>query len=306
MVEIGGKIWDNTNIATGQGEKMAQLTGFITEDGFFRIVMAETTELANYLREIHSFSYPVMNAVSRFISGAALLSSSLKGGDVIGVYLNCSGPLEGIRVEVNAIGQLKGFALQPQAGIDEIDSDYVMPLPQLIGEGILTVSRIMETGRTPFSGTVQVEGDALAIGFSRYLMDSEQVRSAVLISHFLESDGRAKASAGMLVQALPGAPDDKLEEMESEIRGFPPFSQIILELDTADQTIPLLFARFKVRRLFQRPLTFHCSCSREKVVRILKSLPREDLENVRQADGFFHVNCDYCRTEYRVSEEQLQ
>lgn len=284
---------------------MDQLTGFLTEDGHFRIVMAETRDLSDYLRIIHHFSYPVMNAVSRFVTGAALLSSNLKGNDVVGVYLNCSGPLAGMRVEANATGKLKAFALQPQAGVDEIDSSYVMPLGQLIGQGTLTVSKIMEAGRTPFTGTVQVEGDRLAIGFSRYLMDSEQVHSAVMISNYLTPDGHDDASAGILVQALPGATENELATIENEIQGFPPFSDVILEVDNADQAVPMLFSRYKPARLFQRPLKFHCSCSREKVIRVLNSLSSEDMEDARLSDGLFHVNCDYCRTEYIIRPKEL-
>ncbi len=283
---------------------MDRLTGFLTDDGHFRIVMAETRELSDYMRTIHHFSYPVMNAMSRFLTGAVLLSSSLKGKDVVGVYLNCSGPLAGMRVEANATGQLKAFALQPQAGVDEIDSSYVMPLGQLIGEGTLTVSKIMEAGRTPFTGTVQVEGDRLAIGFSRYLRDSEQTQSAVLISNFLTPEGNAKASAGILVQALPGS-EDELAAIEKEIQGFPPFSDVIMEVDNADQAVQMLFPRYKPSRLFQRPLEFHCSCSRGKVIRVLSSLSPGDMEDARQSDGLFHVNCDYCRTEYIIRPEEL-
>ena len=284
---------------------MDRLTGFLTEDGHFRIVMAETRELSDYMRTIHHFSYPVVNAMSRFLTGAVLLSSNLKGKDVVGVYLNCSGPLAGMRVEANATGQLKAFALQPQAGVDEMDSSYVMPLGQLIGEGTLTVSKIMEAGRTPFTGTVQVEGDRLAIGFSRYLRDSEQTQSAVLISNFLTPEGHAKASAGILVQALPGASGDDLAAIEKEIQGFPPFSDVVMEVDNADQAVQMLFPRYKPSRLFQRPLKFHCSCSRGKVIRVLSSLSPGDMEDARQSDGLFHVNCDYCRTEYIIRPEEL-
>ncbi len=283
---------------------MDRLTGFLTEGGHFRIVMAETADISNNLKKIHYLSYPVMNAMSRFLTGAVLLSSNLKGKDVVGVYLNCSGPLAGMRVEANATGQLKALALQPQAGVDEIDSSYVRPLGQLIGEGTLTVSKIMEVGRTPFTGTVQVEGDRLAIGFSRYLRDSEQTQSAVLISNFLTPEGHAKASAGILVQALPGS-EDELAAIEKEIQGFPPFSDVIMEVDNADQAVQMLFPRYKPSRLFQRPLEFHCSCSRGKVIRVLSSLSPGDREDARQSDGLFHVNCDYCRTEYIIRPEEL-
>ncbi len=285
---------------------MDRIKGFISEDGLFRIVAARTKDMSNHLSEIHHFSFPVMNAMSRFITGAILLSSNLKGNDTLGVYLNCSGPLAGMRSESNATGQLKAFAIEPQAGVDETDPSYGMDLGQLIGAGTLTVTKTLSGGQRPFTGTVQIEGDKLAIGFSRYLMNSDQIHSAIMISNLVSPDGTVKTSAGMLIQALPGASGDDLSTMEKEIQTFPPFSEVVQEVDDCEQAVRMLFGRFNPAPVFERSLDLHCSCSMDKVVRVLKSLAADDLEDVRQEDGFFRVTCDYCKTEYPVRLDEMR
>lgn len=283
----------------------SSLTGFLTADGSFRVIVADTADLANHVSRRHGFSYRVADAMSRFLTGSALLSSNLKEQDVMGTYLESNGAVEGLRVEINAVGQAKAYALNPEAGVDEIDDQYVMDLPELIGSGKLTVTRILKVAKTPYSGTVDVHGGDIAIAFSTYLLQSEQVKSAMLISNYMEPDGTLSRCGGLLIQAMPGATEEQLDQVEAALRELPAFSEILKEADTALQVVQLALPAFKVEQVLERPLVFACSCSREKVVQVLKSMSESDRQAAAQEDGTITVTCDYCREEYTVGPEAL-
>ncbi len=285
---------------------MSVLTGFLTENERFRVVVAETGGIANEIRRRHDLYYPATNAISRFATGAVLLSSNLKGRDVIGAYLNVSGPLDGLRVEVDATGRLKGYALQPKAGVDETDSRYVMDLDQLIGTGTLTVTRVLEGGKRPYSGNVTVHGGEMALAFSRYLLESEQIHSAMMISNFMEPDGTVGRCGGLLIQAMPGVSPGELEKMEDALKALPPFSDVLKTIDSAEQAVNLCLPEWGCVRQFEREVRFVCSCSRDKVVDVLSNMGKDDLDRARAADGTFQVNCDYCATSYVVRPEELK
>ncbi len=285
---------------------MGVLTGFLTENNLFRVIVAETGALANEIRRRHGLSYPATNALSRFATGASLLSSNLKGRDVVGVYLNVSGPLEGLRVEVDADGRLKGYALQPGAGVDEIDSRYIMDLDQLIGTGTLTVTRVLEGGKQPYSGNVTVHGGEMALAFSRYLLESEQIHSAMMISNFMEADGTVGRCGGLLIQAMPGVSPGELERMEDALKALPPFSEVLKTIESADQVVQLCLPEWGCVRQFDRTLRFVCSCNRDKVVGMLSNMGPDDLARAKGTDGTFRVNCDYCSTSYVVQPEELK
>jgi len=279
-----------------------QLIGFLTENGDFRVVTAVTVGLANDIRKRHGCSFRVTDAMSRFVTGTVLLASNLKGTDAIAAYLNCSGPIQGLRAEANALGHVKGFPLVPGAGVDELDADYVMDLTQLLGYGQLTVTRTVTGGRAPVSGTVAVSEGELAIAFSRYLLQSEQVHSATLLGNYLAPDGTVTLSGGLLVQAMPGVTEDALKRMEDALAALPPVHEVLQEADDPGQMALLMLPQWGLRRVLTRPISFRCSCSFEKAIRVLQAMDPESRDSVRGPDGQFHVRCEYCGQAWSVAD----
>ena len=66
-----------------------------------------------------------------------------------------------------------------------------------------------------------------------------------------------------------------------------------------------LFHEENVRLIGQRPLSFACSCSRERVEDTLRGLGREETLAAAQ-DGLTEVHCDFCGQAYQFNDEQVQ
>jgi molecular chaperone Hsp33 len=60
-----------------------------------------------------------------------------------------------------------------------------------------------------------------------------------------------------------------------------------------------------VQLLDRRPLAFACSCSRERVGDMLRSLGRDESQQAL-VDGVAVVHCDFCGQEYRFEPEQIE
>lgn len=281
------------------------LTGFLNESGTIRVVIANTTKISNKLLDIHHFSYPVSRIMSKFITGAVLVSSTLKGNDVMGCYLDANGPISGMRIEVNSLGHVKGYCINPSAGLDESNKTYALTDDQLINNGKLTVTKVLESGKHPFSGTVEFEGSDIAIIFSNYLLRSEQTNSALLISNVVQPDGIIEKSVGMLVQTMPGATDEEVANIEKTIIDTAPFSQIINSAHNDVDIITAFFKKNSFNKLFNRKLDIKCSCNRFKVITVLKSLNSDDLKQVVDKDGKYSVDCEYCQTNYKIANDEL-
>ncbi|WP_201328366.1 Hsp33 family molecular chaperone HslO [Thermotomaculum hydrothermale] len=279
---------------------------YLSGDGKFRFVFAETKDVVNKIREIHKMTYPVANAVSRFVTGTVLISSNLKSGDVLGAYLDVNGPIGGIRCEANSYGHIKGYAINPDVGVDEFDSNYVMDLNQLLGSGMLTVTRVLKRGKVPFTSNIEFKGGSLALMFADYLKRSEQINSAVFISNFMKPDGFIENCGGFIVQPMPDATEKEIEKMEKEIEKLPPFSEVLKEVDNVNQAALLLFPNYKLKQIGERHLVFKCTCSRDKVLKVLKSLKEEDRKQLLLDDGTYLVVCEYCKKEYRVKKEEVE
>ena len=48
-----------------------------------------------------------------------------------------------------------------------------------------------------------------------------------------------------------------------------------------------------------------CRCSRERISRVLRSLPRDELIEL-EADGKVSVNCEFCSTDYDFTPAQIE
>jgi molecular chaperone Hsp33 len=54
-----------------------------------------------------------------------------------------------------------------------------------------------------------------------------------------------------------------------------------------------------------RHLQFGCRCSRERIVSVLRSFPRAEIEAMKENDEAVLVKCEFCATEYRFDEADL-
>ena len=66
----------------------------------------------------------------------------------------------------------------------------------------------------PYSGLVPLETGTVAQDLAHYLAESEQSQSAVALGVFLDG-GSIQAAGGFLVQALPGAREEDVEQAEA-------------------------------------------------------------------------------------------
>jgi molecular chaperone Hsp33 len=69
----------------------------------------------------------------------------------------------------------------------------------------------------------------------------------------------------------------------------------------------LLFRLFHdegVRVFDTHPVEARCRCSRERIGRILRSFPAQDIEEMRQ-DEVTTVTCEFCNTSYHFAGEEL-
>jgi molecular chaperone Hsp33 len=79
-------------------------------------------------------------------------------------------------------------------------------------------------------------------------------------------------------------------------------------LDRALAGTSLLYRLFHAERprLFERrAFAARCRCSRERIDRVLRSLKREELSDMRDGHGRVAVKCEFCSTEYAYDEGDL-
>jgi molecular chaperone Hsp33 len=274
-----------------------------------RCAVALTTDIAREAQRRHDLDPVTTIAVGRAISCSALLASTLKAGKA---YVHCSFSGEGVLAKVigecNGDGECRGYAV-PSRIMDVLESGG--NVPESVGEamghrGVLTVTRGVAGERQPYNAVSALENGEIATDVARYLTDSEQIPSAVAAGVKLTSDGKVIAAGGVLVQKLGGVelPEEALSQLEERMRHLL-LSDRIAAGESTDAIVAFLQGGTTgFGRLMERPLSFTCTCSREKMAQALMGLGEEQLLQIRRETGKLEVRCQYCgeMRQFRLEE----
>jgi molecular chaperone Hsp33 len=169
-------------------------------------------------------------------------------------------------------------------------------------------------GQQPYQGVVALHGDRgeplhkLADVLEHYMLQSEQLDTRLILA------SNDEVAAGLLIQRLPIEGEGNLagRPHEDDIGLNEAYNRVshlastltadeLLTLD-ADTVLRRLFWEESVRRF--PPMTgelgphFACTCSRERVGAMLKSLGREEVDGVVAEQGRVEVGCDFCGLKY--------
>ena len=190
-------------------------------------------------------------------------------------------------------------------------------VPKLFGRGRLsfTVDQGQHTQR--YQGVVPLEGATLADCAHTYFRQSEQLPTGIKIAaRRTTEDGAAhwRASA-LMVQQMPefdaGRIDVDREQREDDWRKAVILMASATENEMLDPGLPgttllhRLFHAEQARLFARRPFVARCRCSRERIDRVLRSIRREELDDLRDTSGRVAVKCEFCSTEYAYDDGDL-
>lgn len=253
----------------------------------------------------HDFPDSVRNCLGELSAAALLLSASLKFDGKLVLQIHGDGPVALFVVECDQSGSFRatvkmreGALVAPHASLrDLVDRNGG-------GRFVVTLDpRIRSATRQPYQGIVPFEGDSVSQVLEHYMARSEQVPTRL----WLAADG--KRSVGLLLQRLPdeggkaGTPampatEDQDGWNRMQILADTVRTEELLSLP-AQQVLGRLFWQEPLHAFDGRECRFACSCSREKVAAMLRTLGREEIDETLAEQGAVDVNCEFCNRGYR-------
>ncbi len=243
--------------------------------------------------------------LGRAMTGALLAAAVLPEGHRLNVYWKYHGALKTIVVDAGRDGAVRGFVSPRQLGGsgDAHDALYgeVGDLQVVVTKG----GAIASSGITPVSLHDPV-GD-----FAYHFCLSDQVETgmAAMIGFNPDPEQPVRFCRGWMVQALPGADlvrfDRIRHNMESAAfrdllgrAGECPFEELADSLAGGDADYAGLHMEACAAP------RFHCTCSREKMAAVVRSLPiPERMELVRKKEDV-RIDCHFCNHRYTVTIDE--
>ena len=265
-----------------------------------------------------AYPLPVQALLGEMTAAAVLMQSNIKFNGSLIVQVFGDGPVKLAVVEVQS-----DFSLRATATVNGAVSPDAT-LSQLVNVGnegrcaITLDPKDRQPGQQPYQGVVPLFGDAreklekFSDVLQHYMLQSEQLDTTLVLA------ADDKVAAGLLIQRLPMAGKGNLAGTaqpsdEDQIGLNEHYKRIAMlasslkreELLTLDVETILHRLFWEEQLLRFEPMQgetgprFACSCSRERVSRMLLSLGQSEVDSILQERDVIEVGCDFCGLQYR-------
>ncbi|BDU55361.1 Hsp33 family molecular chaperone HslO [Limnohabitans sp. TEGF004] len=264
--------------------------------------------------ETGPYAEPVRHLLGEMTAAAVLMQSNIKFNGALVMQIFGDGPLKLAVVEVNPNLSLRATAKV----VGELgDASTLSEMVNVNNEGkcAITLDPLNKMpGQQAYQGVVPLfddqrnKLDKFSDVLQHYMLQSEQLDTTLVLA------ANDSTAAGLLIQRLPIKGEGNLAakatmEDEDEIGRSEDYNRIsILASSLTSDELLNLDAETILRRLFWEeklvrfePLTpsFACSCSRERVSNMIRSLGTEEVESILAERGDVEVGCDFCGEQYR-------
>ena len=273
----------------------------ITADGNFKISVVKTTDVVKEAQRRHNLSLLNTVILGRALTGVMLMASELKGEERIQLRIEGNGPIEMLIAEANSVGEIRGYVANPEAELDYSVED--IDLGEGLGIGILTFSKVLYNEAKPLTGIVTLQSGNISDDLAHYLLQSEQIRSGVVLDVQIDPEGNVSEAGGIMIQAMPSSEDKQRIKIEDHLKSLPPVGKLLSEGEYIDDLMKRAVAPYDVKELSRYPVHFFCRCNRDRFIDALASLGYNDLKAI-SGEGQELV-CHYCNEHYHISESEI-
>jgi len=274
-------------------------------DNHIRAYATVTTNTVEEARERQDSWATTTAALGRTITITAMMGAMLKGEDTITTKVEGGGPIGAIVADANAKGDVRGYVSNPQVDFDSNEQGKLDVRRAVGTSGFLSVVKDLGL-REHFTGQVPIVSGEISEDFTYYYATSEQVPSAIGAGVLVNPDHSVLAAGGFIIQVMPGASDEVIDQLEKRIESFPPISQLIEEGHHPEAILFQLLGKENVNILDELPIQFTCKCSKERLEQAIISLGKDEIQDMIEHDGGAEANCHFCNEKYQFSEAELK
>ena len=303
---------------------MSELHKFIFEGMAVRGMLVRLTDgwqevMARRAGSGEAFPAPVRALLGEMAAAGVLMQSNIRFDGALVLQIFGDGP---VKLAVAEVQSDLAFRATAKVVSQVADSAQLEALVNVHGHGRCAITldpKSKRAGQQPYQGVVALHGDAreplqkLSEVLEHYMLQSEQLDTRLVLA------ADDTVAAGLLIQRLPVAGERNLERGgersaadEDQIGRNEDFNRIahlaatltrdeLLQLDP-DKVLRRLFWEEPLRRF--PTLTgddgprFGCSCSRQRVGNMLRSLGRNEVDGVVAEQGRVEIGCDFCGLKY--------
>ena len=281
---------------------MANILKALALEKNVRVYIMNSTDIVNETIKRHDLWPSAASVLGKTMTIASLMGAMLKGEQAITIKIDGNGPIGCVIADANAQGEVRGYVTRPHVNFTT-DSHELAEIQTLGYNLYIDVIKDLKMNEL-FTSSIEIITGDLAKDFTYYFMESEQTPSVVALGSKFDVDNTCLICGGIIIQLLPGTPDDVIDKLEQKISLLNNFSQKLLDYPNLEDIIKMIFeSDYEI--LEELVSCFKCSCNKEKFMGGLISLGKDEIQDIIDNEGKAQVVCHYCGDSYDFNIEEL-
>jgi len=280
----------------------------------------------------HDYPQDVSFLIAELVVLSVLLGSSLKFDGNFILQTQSDGPVSLVVVDFATPDSIRAYARFDADAVAMASEDGKSSPRELLGNGVMALTIDQGQHMQRYQGIVALDGVSLEDVAHQYFQQSEQIPTKVKLSVAqvirrlengnVESAWRAgglitqflpESSERVVIRDLPGGRDDEDADGPQDDEAWAEATALMGTIGDDELTDPNLAVERLLYRLFHEhgvrvfegiPVRENCTCSREKIISLVKSF-EDDPEKPDAMDDDYETKCEFCGTSYHISAEEL-
>ncbi|MBU6474361.1 MAG: Hsp33 family molecular chaperone HslO [Alphaproteobacteria bacterium] len=281
-------------------------------------VRGRMVRLGPVLAEImgrHDYPPPVSALLSEVLTLALLLSAMLKYDGVFSLQIKGDGAIRTLVADVTGKGEVRAYAGFDEAAVKkaakrkkDTDNHYY----HLLGKGHMAFTVDAGGLEHRYQGIVELKGSSIIDAAQHYFTQSEQIKTSFRPAVHPQ-DGHWR-TGGIMIQQMPDEDAGKNADDEPDLEDWTRAVMLLSTCSEGEMLSPVLASADVLYRLFHEDgvrvyspthVRFKCRCTRARVVEILRTIPRAEIEDICEKEGHVSIKCEFCSEDYTFAAPDL-
>ncbi|NDY83216.1 Hsp33 family molecular chaperone HslO [Orrella sp. NBD-18] len=276
------------------------LKKYLLEDKSVRIESVRMGETWRDAQSHHAYPPVIAALLGELVAASTLLAANLKFDGSLLLQMQGDGAIALMVAECRADMSVRATVKLRDKPIDPTGDLQSLLNPGGTAKFIVVLDPPKNTpGRQAYQGIVPLEGDTIAEALEQYMKRSEQLDTKIMLA------ADSQICTGLLLQRLPihgGSNQTEITQADESWNRALHLVETVKheELLKADQDVLLhrLFWEEPLIAFEPHPVTWKCSCTREKVADMLRMLGKQEVESILLEQGKIEVACEFCAKPY--------
>ncbi len=285
---------------------MGKLLRMITTDGAVMAAALDSTDIVNKAEKIHKTSAVMTAALGRLLTAASLMGQQLKGkDDSLTLRIKGNGPVQALVAVSDSDGYVRGYTTDPVIEIP-LKENGKLDVSGAIGKtGLLEV--VKDIGlKEPYCGSIPLVSGEIAEDITAYFAISEQLPTVCALGVLVNPDLTVRKAGGYLIQLLPGADEQAIDRLEANVKKMRPVTTLLDEGMDIEKVLLSALEGFNTECVSEQTAEYRCTCSKERVKKILQSVGQEELLSMADELPVIEVSCHFCNRRYAFTPSEVR